>query len=148
MAVFGLLCFEVRRRFVKGRRLRRSSACTCEDVFAEAEDGGRQRARVAPELAQQVAHLERLLEVPALIHVDRLQRLAAREVRLPPRRVVLDGPVELGEPLLERALAHEVGALDERGVVLVGRVQAVRGLVLSWDRREERLEKPRRATQR
>jgi len=60
------------QRHVRGER--RESAG--EDVLAESDDGG---ARVGLELGQQVSHLERLLQVSALVHVDRLQRLATRE---------------------------------------------------------------------
>ena len=45
-------------------------------MLAEADDA---RGRLQHELVKQVAHLERLLEVAALVHVDRLQVLAARE---------------------------------------------------------------------
>ena len=50
------------------------------DVLTEPKDGGRvRRVRMRSELAEQVAHLESLLEVTALVHIDRLESLAARE---------------------------------------------------------------------
>mmetsp|Transcript_8911 Transcript_8911/g.21918 ORF Transcript_8911/g.21918 Transcript_8911/m.21918 type:complete len:469 (+) Transcript_8911:1319-2725(+) len=50
-----------------------------EDVLAETDDRGRLPAVVLVELLEQVPHLDRLLEVALLVHVDRLDEFPAGE---------------------------------------------------------------------
>mmetsp|Transcript_26915 Transcript_26915/g.43268 ORF Transcript_26915/g.43268 Transcript_26915/m.43268 type:complete len:364 (+) Transcript_26915:1636-2727(+) len=50
-----------------------------EDVLPEPDDRGRLAAVPLVKLLHQVPHLDRLLEVALLVHVDRLDELAARE---------------------------------------------------------------------
>ena len=50
-----------------------------EDVLAQAEDGGGQGAVLLGELLQGVSHLECLLKLPLLVHVDCLEEVPAGE---------------------------------------------------------------------
>ena len=92
-------------------------------MFAEAQDGA-----PAVELLQQVAHLQCFLEVPVLVHVDRLQVPPARENQ----RVVL----VLRLALAQHGVARELDAVDfldgEALAAAVGRHR--RRVVLDQDR--------------
>ena len=108
-----------KHKLVRRREARHRAAALREDVLAEADD-----AHVAAEELEQVAQLVCLAEVVVLVHVERLQVLAARE----DDRVVL----VLGLALADHGVARQLDAVHladhaRRAVRAVGRRGRVGG---------------------